>query len=111
MIRTVAPPPPALAQVSKHYSVSGASSLHDSGRTTPTPEPDLFHQLIADINDILGPCNGIDSAGIDVKEIENLMSNYRSSEPEWSRYAFADHTRAYTRNVLPPLPGIGKTKL
>jgi cysteine dioxygenase len=55
---------------------------------------------VHDINVILGPCNGIDSEGIDVEELKHVMGRYKSCEAEWDRYAFADHSRAYTRNLV-----------
>lgn len=82
--------------------------LHDSARTSPEPG-DGFHRLVSDINSILGPCNGIDSAGVDVEEIKKLMADYESKEREWEKYAFADISRAYTRNLVDR--GNGKSNL
>lgn len=66
-----------------------------------SPEPiDGFHQLVKDINEILGPCNGIDSEGIDVEELKNALAEYDSNEAEWDRYAFPDYSRGYTRNLV-----------
>jgi cysteine dioxygenase len=73
--------------------------MHDSARGSPDPI-DGFHQLVDKINDVLGPCNGIDSAGIDVEELKRLMAEYSSNEADWERYAFADYTRGYTRNLV-----------
>nr|POF15031.1 cysteine dioxygenase [Quercus suber] len=87
---------------------SGTGSLHDSARTSPEPS-DGFHRLVSDINSILGPCNGIDSAGVDVEEIKKLMTGYESKEREWQKYAFADTSRAYTRNLVDR--GNGKSNL
>lgn len=82
-------------------------SMHDSARGSPEPDhpeeqeaPDGFHQLVNDINNILGPCNGIDSAGVDVGELKFVMRDYRSNESEWNKYAFGDFSRAYTRNLV-----------
>lgn len=83
-------------------------SIHDSARGTPEPL-DGFHALVKDINDILGPCNGIDSEGVDVEELKVAMEAYPSNEREWSKYAFADHSRAYTRNLVDR--GNGKSNL
>ena len=78
-----------------------AASLHDSARGSPEPEPlDGFHTLVRDINEILGPCNGIDSANVDVGELKFIMRDYQSVESEWQKYAFADYSRAYTRNLV-----------
>jgi len=85
-----------------------AASAHDSARTTPEPG-DKFHSLVNDINKILGPSNGIDSAGVNVQDIQDAMADYTSNEKEWCRYAFADESRAYTRNVVDY--GNGKSNL
>ena len=74
-------------------------SMHDSARGSPDPI-DGFHKLVDQINDVLGPCNGIDSAGIDVDELKRVMAKYSSNEADWERYAFADYTRGYTRNLV-----------
>ena len=78
---------------------SKAASLHDSGRGSIEPT-DAFHDLVGEINDILGPSNGIDSASIDVDELKTAMAQYKSCEREWERYAFADGSRGYTRNLV-----------
>lgn len=84
------------------------ASIHDSARGSPIPE-DAFQNLVQDINDILGPSNGIDSDGVDVDELKRVMFDYPSTESEWSKYAFADHSRAYTRNLVDR--GNGKSNL
>ena len=84
------------------------ASLHDSARGSPEPL-DGFHKLVDEINDILGPCNGIDSDGVDVEELKNAMREYSSNEREWQKYAFADPSRAYTRNLVDK--GNGKSNL
>lgn len=84
------------------------ASLYDSARPSPEPQ-DGFQTLVQDINTILGPSNGIDSAGVDVEELKRLMAAYESSEQEWSKYAFADASRAYTRNLVDR--GNGKANL
>lgn len=73
--------------------------MHDSAVGSPDPE-DGFHKLVDDINAVLGPCNGIDSAGIDVEELKRLMVDYTSIEADWDKYAFADNSRGYTRNLI-----------
>ena len=85
------------------------ASLHDSARGSPEPELDGFHQLVEDINNILGPCNGIDSTGVDVGELKFIMRDYKSVESEWEKYAFADYSRGYTRNLVDR--GNGKSNL
>lgn len=92
---------------------SKTPSLHDSARGSPPPEHDLsgdnFQRLVDDINRILGPSNGIDSADVDVEELKSAMQDYASSEDGWQRYAFADSSRAYTRNLVDA--GNGKCNL
>lgn len=91
---------------------SKAPSLHDSARGSPPPNEkasDNFQQLVNDINTILGPSNGIDSADVDVEELKSAMGDYVSIEDEWHRYAFADTSRAYTRNLVDA--GNGKCNL
>lgn len=76
-----------------------SSPPHDSARTSPDP-CDTFLSLVRKINSILGPSNGIDSVGVNVQDLKDVMLQYRSSECEWQQYAFADHSRAYTRNLV-----------
>lgn len=96
----IAIPPPAKAP-----------SLHDSARGSPSSAYALddFSQLVDDINNILGPSSGIDSADVNVEEIQNAMRSYCSIEREWQDYAFADLSRAYTRNLVDA--GNGKCNL
>ncbi|KAM0719890.1 hypothetical protein Q7P37_004025 [Cladosporium fusiforme] len=69
--------------------------------TRPTPEPaDSFEGLVASINKILGPSNGIDSAGVNVQDLQDAMQAYSSHEADWVKYAMADSSRAYTRNLV-----------
>lgn len=67
-------------------------SRHDSARSSverDEPLSNAFEDLVAEINKILGPSNGIDSADVNVEELEAAMERYRSVESDWSRYAFA----------------------
>ena len=59
-----------------------------------------FEQLVRDLSDVLGPTSGLDSNEIDHKELENLLLAYRSETSEWQKYALADYTRPYTRNLV-----------
>lgn len=71
----------------------------DSAR--PSPEPsDQFNGLVASINKILGPSNGIDSAGVNVQDLQDAMLAYNSCEADWIKFALADSSRAYTRNLV-----------
>lgn len=76
------------------------TSLHDSARGSPEPPLDSFHTLVRSINEILGPCNGIDSAGVDVEELKSAMRAFDGPDEEWQKYAFQDYSRPYTRNLV-----------
>ncbi|GAB1732273.1 hypothetical protein NU195Hw_g93t1 [Hortaea werneckii] len=89
-------------------SIGKPESIHDSARGTPEPANN-FDRLVQSINTILGPCNGIDSAGIDVEELKTAMRDYPSVEQEWEKFAFADYSRGYTRNLVDY--GNGKSNL
>jgi cysteine dioxygenase len=91
---------PALAQ-----DVLGLSS--GSGSST-TPR-DKFHQLVDDLSKILGPSSGLTSGDVNVTLLEELMRRYTSQESEWQKYAFADPSRGYTRNLVDE--GNGKSNL
>ena len=104
-------PPVNLYDSAKFLSASPpakAASMHDSARTSPEPQ-NAFEQLVIDINRILGPCNGLDSNGVDVGELKYILRDYNSNEAEWERYAFGDASRAYTRNLVDR--GNGKANL
>ncbi|KAE8451863.1 Cysteine dioxygenase [Mollisiaceae sp. DMI_Dod_QoI] len=70
---------------------------------------DPFHRLVADLSRILGPSSGLDSEDVDVEELQRLMENYVSVEADWSKYALADFTQGYTRNLVDE--GNGKSNL
>ena len=74
-----------------------------------TTRLDSFHALVSDLSRILGPSSGLNSEEVDVQELFRLMENYISSEKEWSKYAFSDLSRGYTRNLVDE--GNGKSNL
>ena len=80
-----------------------------SGPMSSLVIPDEFQQLVSDLSQILGPSNGLDSDDVNVEELQNLMEKYASSNKEWSKYAFPDFTRGYTRNLVDK--GNGKSNL
>ncbi|GAB7358031.1 hypothetical protein MBLNU230_g0196t1 [Neophaeotheca triangularis] len=95
----------------------GLTTTH-SPATTQTAKPrvisstkpaNAFDALVQDINKILGPSSGINSEDVDVENIKNRLVNYQSNEKEWAPYAFADTSRAYTRNLVDA--GNGKSNL
>ncbi len=70
---------------------------------------DAFQKLVSDLSNILGPSSGLDSSDVDVQELHILMENYTSSENDWTKYAFSDLSRGYTRNLVDE--GNGKSNL
>jgi cysteine dioxygenase len=68
-----------------------------------------FQDLVAEIARVLGPSSGINSADVDPEDIMDLMKTYVSSQPEWERYALAEASRNYTRNLIDK--GNGKCNL
>lgn len=72
-------------------------------------ELDAFHRLVQDLSDVLGPSSGLDSADVDLEDIERLMKAYKSNPAEWIQYAGRDPIRPYTRTLVDE--GNGKSNL
>ncbi|OAL68874.1 cysteine dioxygenase [Trichophyton violaceum] len=70
---------------------------------------DAFHKLVDDLSAVLGPSSGLDSDDVDPMDIQKLMEGYVSNHEEWQRYALADESRAYARNLVDE--GNGKSNL
>lgn len=70
---------------------------------------DPFHRLVSELSRILGPSSGLNSSDVDVTELRKLMEDYSSNESDWSKYALADYSRGYTRNLVDE--GNGKSNL
>ena len=70
---------------------------------------DSFDRLVQHLSATLGPSSGLDSADVNARDLQNLMEEYTSSPSEWAKYAWADNTRAYTRNLVDR--GNGKSNL
>lgn len=85
------------------------STSADISMTDTSASSDKFHQLVADLSRILGPSSGLDSDDVDVRQLNALMQAYVSDEADWSKYAFADTSRGYTRNLVDE--GNGKSNL
>ncbi|KAI9679785.1 MAG: hypothetical protein M1817_004799 [Caeruleum heppii] len=83
----------------------------DISPSVPTPEdaPDAFHALVHELSRTLGPSSGLTTAGVDVGHLRDVMQSYVSKEADWHRYAFADASRGYTRNLVDR--GNGKSNL
>ncbi|KAK8127523.1 cysteine dioxygenase [Apiospora sp. TS-2023a] len=61
---------------------------------------DRFDTLVESLKDILGPSSGITSDDVDVGDLMHAMEQYTSDDREWTPYAMADPSRAYTRNLV-----------
>jgi len=90
---------PSLAQDALAGATASISSSHS----------DAFQKLVDDLSMVLGPSSGLTSEGIDVKILETLMKDYVSKDGEWKKYAHADGSRGYTRNLVDK--GNGKSNL
>jgi cysteine dioxygenase len=66
---------------------------------------DPFGQLVREIRQYLGPSSGIDSAHVDPDYIKAIMAKYTSNPKHWERYARADKSRGYTRNIVDNVNG------
>ncbi|KAI5205834.1 putative cysteine dioxygenase Cdo1 [Aureobasidium subglaciale] len=66
---------------------------------------DPFGLLVKEIRQYLGPSSGIDSAHVDPDHIKALMAKYTSNTRHWERYARADKSRGYTRNIVDNVNG------
>ena len=75
----------------------------------PDPDQSTFQRLVKDLSDVLGPSSGLSSADVDVGTIIKLMEDYISDEPNWTKYAFEDANKAFTRNLVDR--GNGKSNL
>jgi len=82
-------------------------ALRAGSSTTELLDP--FHKLVSDMSRILGSSSGLKSEDVDVEKLHKLMEEYTSNEREWSKYAFSDFTRGYTRNLVDE--GNGKSNL
>lgn len=83
-------------------------SLSPSNSETDAPI-NAFEKLVQDLSAALGPSSGLDSDDIDPMDIQCLMEKYGSNPGDWSRFALADGSRAYTRNLIDE--GNGKSNL
>ncbi|KAH0563536.1 Cysteine dioxygenase [Trichoglossum hirsutum] len=80
-----------------------------AGATSSGISYDAFQRLVDDLSKTLGPSSGLTSEGVDVQHLKQLMEGYLSKQSEWIRYAFADLSRSYTRNLVDR--GNGKSNL
>lgn len=68
-----------------------------------------FDELVVALKEALGPSSGLTCDDVDVEFLTRLMQDYNSSDDEWSRFAFGDRSRGYTRNLVDE--GNGKSNL
>ncbi|KAJ4189926.1 hypothetical protein NW755_005920 [Fusarium falciforme] len=92
--------------------LSTSSALSNGPIDVPNVGPfqqNRFEELVQRLKEALGPSSGLTSDDVDVDFLTRLMQDYDGSDMEWSRYAFGDHTRGYTRNLVDE--GNGKSNL
>ena len=70
---------------------------------------DRFEKLVSDLKAALGPSSGLTCDDVDVDFLTSLMADYDGSDNRWSKYAFGDASRGYTRNLVDD--GNGKSNL
>ncbi|KAI9167043.1 Cysteine dioxygenase [Paramyrothecium foliicola] len=70
---------------------------------------DHFDELVSALKEALGPSSGLTSDDVNVDFLSRLMEEYDSSNNQWSKYAFGDKSRGYTRNLVDE--GNGKSNL
>lgn len=75
----------------------------------PFVEQNLFDDLVVLLKEALGPSSGLTSADVNVNFLARLMKLYDSRDMNWSKYAFGDRSRGYTRNLVDE--GNGKSNL
>ena len=90
-------------------AMSSSSSCACGMCFTRTPAASRFDDLVQALKDALGPSSGLTSDDVDVEHLTRLMKEYNSQEREWVRFAFADESRGYTRNLVDE--GNGKSNL
>ena len=79
------------------------------GRFDLSAKQDRFEGLVQALKEALGPSSGLTSDDVDVDNLGRIMQEYATDEREWSRYAFGDQSRGYTRNLVDE--GNGKSNL
>ena len=89
------------------HTVAEVSALDPA--SNPKQPLDVFHRLVQDLSDVLGPSSGLDSSDVDPWDIQNLMEKYISKRSEWEAYALRDPSRTFTRNLVDR--GNGKSNL
>ncbi|PFH61572.1 hypothetical protein XA68_16995 [Ophiocordyceps unilateralis] len=88
--------------------VSGCPTVSAHGVAGPVPLQ-RFDELVQALKQALGPSSGLTSDDVDVGYLTRLMEGYDSGQGEWSKFAFGDSSRGYTRNLVDE--GNGKSNL
>ncbi|KAH7017569.1 RmlC-like cupin domain-containing protein [Ilyonectria destructans] len=70
---------------------------------------DRFEELVMGLKEALGPSSGLTCDDVNINFLTRLMEDYDGSDNQWSKYAFGDHSRGYTRNLVDE--GNGKSNL
>lgn len=70
---------------------------------------DRFQNLVLNLKETLGPSSGLRCDDVNVNRLMGLMKDYDGSDNKWSKYAFGDAARGYTRNLVDE--GNGKSNL
>ncbi|KAH0496810.1 hypothetical protein TgHK011_004155 [Trichoderma gracile] len=86
---------------------SSGNALNNIGNVAHAQ--DRFEELVLALKDVLGPSSGLTSEDVDVRTLMELMQAYDARDMHWSRYAFGDASRGYTRNLVDE--GNGKSNL
>ncbi|PHH73105.1 hypothetical protein CDD80_4035 [Ophiocordyceps camponoti-rufipedis] len=87
-----------------HRSLGGVQGV--AGTAAPSQR---FDRLVQELRLALGPSSGLTSDDVDVEYLTRLMEEYNSRQGEWSKFAFGDSSRGYTRNLVDE--GNGKSNL
>lgn len=77
--------------------------ISDMPSATHTPDQqvdDAFHLLIKDLNAFLAQAPGSDFTDIDPGPLVKLMEGYQSEYNDWSKYAYRNKSRCFTRNLI-----------
>ncbi|PNP38713.1 hypothetical protein TGAMA5MH_09439 [Trichoderma gamsii] len=89
--------------------MSSSHVLGAVGDVVAQRERDLFEELVLALKEGLGPSSGLTSEDVDVDSLMEMMRAYDSGDMQWSKYAFGDASRGYTRNLVDE--GNGKSNL
>lgn len=98
----------ASSYLSFYYIIPHSTSNMPSADLPLSSAGGNFDRLVDDLRVTLGS-SGLTSEDVDLENLLSLMREYVSHEKEWARYAHADLTQGYTRNLVDE--GNGKCNL